>query len=293
MKEFHSSELLASTAPAVEFIVDGLLPAGSAGADISGPPGEGKSTIALSLCAAVSTGRPWFGLRTACAPAAWITGEASSRNALARDLQRLNIPHDSDILFIAPERELFRFESDHWGTTDEGERVLARLGEMNVGFVILDTIGSLVAGSREIDNDQQRQLARHLRACLQGLTWLTVSHTNQSSAKDDLPWRLHYLSRAGGNGFPGALRWAAGVSALHDAEIESLGLLAGRRYVALGGSKHNEMGRPVWTNRAPAIFEITETGALVLVRDGRETPKKEKAQKQKGGHHEQCPNDWK
>lgn len=276
MIDIHSSQLLFAPPQPIEYLVDELLPLG-AGGDVSGPPGEGKSTILLSLAAKISTGAPWFGQKTTQTPCAWISGEASSPAALARDLHRLKVSEDVDILFMLPTSEMFRFIGDTWTTTSEGEAVLARIRAAQIGFVVLDTIGSLCAGLKEIDNDQQRQLARHLRACLTGLTWITISHTNQASAKDALPWRLHYLSRAGGNGFPGAVRWAAGVSAVveEDYTLPKCALPAwptagNPRFVAFGVSKHNEMPAPVWTNRAPSIFEIRGDGSLVLVLDGRE-----------------------
>lgn len=55
MKEFHSAELLARPARPITWLVDGLLPLGTLG-DVSGPPGDGKSTILLSLADHVSCG---------------------------------------------------------------------------------------------------------------------------------------------------------------------------------------------------------------------------------------------
>ena len=274
MLNFHSSELLATPPASIEYLVDGILPLGTGG-DVSGPPGEGKSTILLSLCGAISSGRSWFGMRTKHMPVAWITGEASGRDAIARDLHRLRIDANADISFFTVDQEMFRFDGEAWTTTAEGDAVIEQLRAARIGFVIIDTIGSVCAGLKEIDNDQQRQLARHLRGALAGMTWLTISHTNQASAKDALPWRLHYLSRAGGNGFPGAVRWAAGVAAVteNDYTLPKVKLPdedRRRRLVGFGVSKHNEMPRAAWTNQHPTIFEIKPDGALVLVIDGRE-----------------------
>lgn len=269
MKITHSSELLSTPPKSVEYLIDGFIPIGGV-ADVSGPPGEGKSTILLSAAAAISAGESWIGLRVSQTPVAWVSGEASDENVLCRDLHRLGVSEEADISYILPDGELFRWDDslNVWGTTPEGAAAIQACRDRQIGMVVLDTIGSLVSGMREIDNDQQRQLARHLRHAFTGMTCITISHTNQSSAKDQLSWRLHYLSRAGGNGFPGALRWAAGVSELHQGDD---GYDDRRRLVAFGASKHNEMPSPVWTNRKPAIFEIRKDGGLVLVRDGRET----------------------
>jgi hypothetical protein len=142
-----------------------------------------------------------------------------------------------------------------------------------VGFAVIDTIGSLVAGLQEVDNDQQRQLARHIRAEASGMTVITVSHTNQASTKEALDWRLHYLSRAGGNGYPGAIRWSAGVTRLQESDAGKIGdrltsvEIADAKVVAFGISKHNEMPQPSANNHTPILFEIKQSGELVLIAD--------------------------
>lgn len=273
MKTFHSAELLATPPKPLDYIVDGLLLRGGGG-DTAGMPGSCKSTILLSMSAAISVGSSWFGLRTSCTPAAWISGEASSSDTIQRDLHRLKVG-ESDILFILPDDVMFRWADDQWVTTTEGRTIIDRIRELGIGFVVMDTVGSLVAGLKEIDNDQQRQLARHLRAELHGITFHTISHTNQATAKDSLEWRLHYLARAGGNGFPGAMRWAGGAALLSgESDAKALGLdeieLAGRRLIAFGASKYNEQPAPAWTNKTPAVFEIKPDGHLVLFKDGSE-----------------------
>ncbi|MDD5300024.1 MAG: AAA family ATPase [Gallionella sp.] len=289
MKTFHSADLLATPPKPIQYIVDGLLPLGGGG-DTSGMPDSGKSTILLSMAAAISTGAPWYGLKTAQTPTAWITGEASGSDAIQRDLHRLKVK-ESDILFFLPDDVLFRWVDDQWITTANGRAVIDRIRELSIGFMVMDTIGSLVAGLKEVDNDQQRQLARHLRDELHGLTFQTISHTNQASARDELSWRLHYLSRAGGNGFPGFGRWAAGVSrlqchrpinaALEKNEGEAFGIsgndVKAKKLVAFGVSKNNEAPPAVWTHQHPAIFEIRRDGGLVLVVDGRDEKNVEEA----------------
>lgn len=282
MKTFHSAELLASPPQPIRYLVEGLLPLGGGG-DTSGMPDSGKSTILLSMAASVSVGAPWFGLKTALTPVAWVTGEASGGEVLQRDLHRLKVK-ESDITFMLPDDVLFKWKDEQWMTTGEGRVVIDRIRELGIGFLVMDTIGSLCAGMQEVNNDQTRQLARYLKTELHGLTYQTISHTNQASQREALEWRLHYLSRAGGNGFPGYQRWAAGVSRLRVSrapnallevnEGEVFGIGAGdvktKKLVAFGVSKNNEAPPAVWTNNHPAIFEIRQDGGLVLVKDGRE-----------------------
>lgn len=277
MKIFHSASLVAKPPKPIKWLVEGLLPIETLG-DVNGPPGDGKSTILLSLSDSVSRGDEWFGHKTMKTPVAWISGEASSEDSMQRDMQRLNVATDSDIIVMLTEEVLFRWDTSgpgRWITTDEGAAAINRCREAEVGFVVIDTTGSVTAGLKEIDNDQQRQLARHIKRAFAGITVLTVSHTNQSSMQGELDWRLHYLSRAGGNGFPGAIRWSAGVSKLQPQDAEKLGGRVTRdeieqaKLVAFGISKHNEMPRPSGcNNNQPMIFEIRPDGALTLIADG-------------------------
>jgi len=281
MKQIHSKELLATPPKPIQYLIQDFLPLGTHG-DVSGMPDSGKSTILLSMAASISIGAPWFGLKASKTPSAWVTGEASGSDVLARDLHRLKVSGEADITFTLPDDVMFRWADDQWITTTEGRLVIDKLRAAVIGFVVLDTIGSLCAGLKEIDNDQQRQLARHVKSELNGITTQTISHTNQASAKEALSWRLHYLSRAGGNGFPGAQRWAAGVSRLQEQDADVIGIhkdeINNKKLIAIGVSKNNEAPTSCWTNFTPAIFEIKQDGALLLVKDGREVKAGKKSQ---------------
>lgn len=66
--------------PAVEWLVDDVLPAGS-DAMLYGHPGSFKSLLAVDLACAVATGRPWHGRAAQAAPVVYIVGEG--RHGLA------------------------------------------------------------------------------------------------------------------------------------------------------------------------------------------------------------------
>jgi hypothetical protein len=168
---------------------------------------------------------------------------------------------------------LWKWTADKWNLTPWGEEITQKLLAHKVSLAILDTQLAVTEGTNQLDNTQQYAFGVTLRAWAKLIgnpVVLTVSHTNQGSASLALSWRLHYLSRAGGNGLPGALRWAAGLSRLRpdDELVRQLGLEreASRRWlVALAVSKANEMPRAIWSTDSPAVLEIRENGSLGLI----------------------------
>jgi hypothetical protein len=164
---------------------------------------------------------------------------------------------------------------DRWTITPWGQQVTEWVSAAKPVLIIIDTLASAAAGSDIINQPQQYDLGITLRqwAKMPGdPTVLTISHTNQASAIQEVPRRLHYLSRAGGNGLPGALRWIAGVTRLRGGEMD---MVPGghdydprdpvKRLIAFAVSKHNEMPLPTWTPERPAIFQMSPDGALALV----------------------------
>jgi hypothetical protein len=279
-----AAHLLASPPPLIEWAIDGLLPVGTVG-DVFGPPGEGKSSITLDLALAVSSGAGvWYGLPCVAGPVVLLGGERSGTAAFSRDLHRARLGRSIDPgMLILPQNEqgdgpplwAWNKQADKWATTPWGKQVTEWLTAINPVLIIIDTLASAASGSDIINQPQQYSLGITLRQWAKILgdpTVLTISHTNQASAIQEVSRRLHYLSRAGGNGLPGALRWVAGVSRLRGGEMD---MVPGghdydprdpvKRFLAVGVSKHNEMPLPLWTPERPAIFQMSPDGALALV----------------------------
>lgn len=280
---WDAADLLSKPTQPIDWLVDGILPTGTVG-DVFGPPGEGKSTILLHLAMTIATGEGhWFGRRCASGRVAILGGEKSSEGAAARDLHRVwhrrAVGHGQ--LAISPQDEpLWRWDrlSQCWMLTDAGQAETAALAVYRPALILLDTTMAVAVGGDQIDNVAQYSLGKTIQRWardLGGATVLGVSHTNQASAKESAAWRLNYLSRAGGNGLPGALRWLAGMTRIRpDDDVAKLlgleGESAKKKLVAFAVSKHNEIPTPHWHPNAPAIFEILQDGSLLLVRDGRE-----------------------
>jgi hypothetical protein len=63
--------------PAIEFLVDGVLPLAGFGA-IYGAPGAGKSFLALDMACCIATGATWLGRHTRQGPVVYIAAEGSA-----------------------------------------------------------------------------------------------------------------------------------------------------------------------------------------------------------------------
>ncbi len=284
-----AAQLLASPAPRIEWAIQNVLPVGTVG-DLFGPPGEGKSSLTLDLAIAVaSEAGAWFGLPCISGPVVLLGGERSGIAAFSRDLHRARQGRNIDPgMLILPQNEhgdcpplwAWNKQIDRWVTTPWCKQVTEWLTAIHPALIIIDTLASAASGSNIIDQPQQYSLGITIRQWAKMLgdpTVLTISHTNQASATQELAYRLHYLSRAGGNGLPGALRWIGGVSRLRGGEMD---MVPGghdydprdpfKRFIAFGISKHNEMASPLWTPERPVIFQMNPDGALALVPTDRE-----------------------
>jgi RecA-family ATPase len=286
-----AADLLAERPTPIDWLVEGVLPAGTVG-DIYSAPGVGKTALVTSLCLSIAYGaQTWFGHRIACGSVWILGGEKSTRATWVRDLHRLAGPDHTELdrerLTIAPATlgPLWAWERDRWVQCKAHKEVRARARDIPPVLTVADTIGRVALGQNPIDIPQQQLLALHLEELQQeiGGTLLTISHTNQSSSKDDVPQRLYFESRAGANGIPGHLRWLMGITQLRQEEVVKRGLVdtaaqaLGRIFLAAGVSKHNEMPAPKagWTCYDPAIFEMTREGRLAMTESA--TQKNQKA----------------
>jgi len=264
---------------AVEWLVDGIFPRCGAGT-VDGPPESGKSSLIVNLAATIANGGgSWFGQDCFSGPVVVLGGEKSSPAVWRRDFERLGkvvrpgnffIPELSGPLWKWNKREEVWFKTHAYAEAVQGIRRIKPV------LVIGDTIMRLALGINQLDNTQQAALGLELEALAAeaGCLFLTIGHTNQSSAKEALSWRLHYLSRAGGNGLPGVLRYCFAVTRIHRFDTEKKGELEGllstedvlcRKIIACGVSKGNEIPSALWTNYRPQLFEIMPDGRMMML----------------------------
>ncbi|AHK12001.1 primase/helicase [Mycobacterium phage Hosp] len=129
--------------PPPEFIIDGLLEHGGL-TSIIGPPGMGKSTVALDMACHIATGKRWQGLRTFKTPVLYLPGEGLS-GAVQR-IRAWEDAHEMDLgsdLLLGNGIILVAAQNEAWG------EVAAYIARRGIGLVIFDTFARMSAGLEE------------------------------------------------------------------------------------------------------------------------------------------------
>ena len=162
-------------------------------------------------------------------------------------------------------------QTGKWIRTKAYSEALKGIKRIKPVMLIGDTIMRITAGIEELNNTQQAYLGREMEEFSRelGCLFLVIGHTNQSSARESLNWRLHYTARSGGNGLPGVMRYCFAVTRLHEHDSKTTGFpedsLNFRRLLACGISKGNELPWRAWSDTNPAFFEILTDGQLVRI----------------------------
>ncbi len=129
--------------PPPEFIIDGLIEHGGLSC-IIGPPGMGKSTVALDMACHIATGKSWQGRRTLKTKVLYLPGEG-----LSGAVQRLRAWEDAhgleldDNLLLGDSIILVKATNEAWG------EVAAYIARQGIGLVIFDTFARMSSGLEE------------------------------------------------------------------------------------------------------------------------------------------------
>ena len=255
-----------------EHIVKDWVPRGIA-IVLYGPPGTGKSVFLTGMAVSVASGDSFYGLPTIQGGSVmyvsneWPDQEEVSRIWYDRTRQipsgRMALEPSSPILeWVHVEKGGQR--KGEWVWSGKGREILRKMEKMRPDLIVLDTVLGLCSGIEQLNNAMtyalgdwlQKQIASRFNAAL-----VAVAHTNQASSKESLGQRIHYEAMAGGNGLPGAVRMAIGLTKVRASDLgKDVGNLT-RSLVAVGASKFNVSGfYPHWTDENPGFFSWSQVG---------------------------------
>lgn len=129
--------------PPPEFIIEGLIEHGGLSA-IIGPPGIGKSSVALDMACHIATGKRWQGRQTLKTRVLYLPGEGLS-GAVQR-IRAWEAAHDVELdenLLLGNGIILVNAQNEAWGD------IAAYIARQGVGLVIFDTFARMSAGLEE------------------------------------------------------------------------------------------------------------------------------------------------
>ena len=255
-----------------EHIVKDLIPRGIAIA-LYGPPGTGKSVFLTEMAVSVASGESFFGLPTIQGGSVmYVSNEWPDQEEVSRIWYDRTRRIPSGRMVLEPSSPILEWvqvekggqRKGEWVWSGKGREILRKMEKMRPDLIVLDTILGLCAGIEQLNNAMtyalgdllQKQIASRFNAAL-----VAVAHTNQASSKESLGQRIHYEAMAGGNGLPGAVRMAIGLTKVRASDfgkdVENLT----RSLVAVGASKFNLSGFcPCWTDENPGFFSWGQTG---------------------------------
>lgn len=165
------------TRPLPEPLVENWLYEGQV-ARLFGPPGGGKTFVAVDLAASVATGRPWHGLRVRQAGVVYVAAEDPVGVALrARAWRQHNEIERHGIVFVPVALQM---------DDDGAARLRAALaGREGLGLIVFDTQAMVTVG---MDEDSAQQMGVFVRTIKQlakdmGVAILIVHHSGVSGGR--------------------------------------------------------------------------------------------------------------
>lgn len=146
-----------ATMPPPEFCIEGLLERGGLSVMI-GPPGAGKSTVALDLACHMATGKPWQGRRVIKTKVMYLPGEGLS-GVVARinawcHMHEVSVSEISETLLLGSPIIYISAGADKWAA------LMTQINHEGVGQVVFDTFARMAA---EIDENSSRDVGLAVR----------------------------------------------------------------------------------------------------------------------------------
>jgi hypothetical protein len=165
--------------PPPEYVIDGLLEHGGL-SSLIGPPGVGKSTLALDIACHIATGRTWQGRRTLKTKVLYLPGEG-----LSGAVQRLLAWEDAHGESLADNLLLGDSIIQLAATTEAWGEMSGFITSQRIGLIIFDTFARMSLGIDENSaSDVGKAVVRfdQLRK-LTGAGVMAIHHTGKDASK--------------------------------------------------------------------------------------------------------------
>lgn len=181
LKLYSTRELFELPAP--EWLIDGILPRGGV-VGLYGPPGEGKSFVALDMAVAIATGLPWQGNAVHAGYVLYIAAEGGV--GITKRVKALAIKHHltPDAINVAWLTEAVSVNND----VDDIDTLFNRLDnevEDQPVFIVIDTLARCFDGNENEQEDMGRFIAGVDRMRLHfNATVMIIHHTNVSGERE-------------------------------------------------------------------------------------------------------------
>ena len=152
---YHISEL--GDVPAPKWLVDGMVTDGMT--VVYGPPGAGKTFLALSMAMSLGSGHGWHGRQVEQTPVVYVSGEGVG--GLDRRIHGWQIAEGvtTSKVYVVPFGVRFGGEREH------ATALRADIHACGAGLLVVDTLARSMAGS---DENSSLDMGRHIQA----LDWL-------------------------------------------------------------------------------------------------------------------------
>jgi RecA-family ATPase len=174
------TELLALADP--EWLIEGILPQGSL-AVLYGPPGAGKSFLALDWSMSVDQGRKWSGRQVRRGTATYICAEGTSGlKQRVRAWLAVVSPEAKGLLFYPKPLDI--------GSADDRQPLIGELRERGAepSLIVIDTLNRCFGGLDENSTADMTQFVRgldDLRSQFPEATILVVHHSGKDKARGE------------------------------------------------------------------------------------------------------------
>ncbi|QNL30176.1 DNA primase/polymerase [Gordonia phage Mariokart] len=165
--------------PPPEYVIEGLIEHRGL-SSIIGPPGMGKSTVALDMACAIATGRRWQGRATLQTKVLYMPGEGLS-GVVQRIIawEQANGAEVGDNLLIADDVIHVSAHRDAW------VGLMALVSQLGVGLIIGDTFARMSSGNDENSAQDVGRAVRRIDEVRKGCNCgaVLVHHTSKGNAE--------------------------------------------------------------------------------------------------------------